>query len=103
VTDRHEGAPESDPLRFPDGRPKSSPDDTSLLGLAAVWSEIDEPMPPKRSAGKGGTHQRGRSRQTRRARRARPAQSPGVRVMLGLAAAVVLALAVIVFLVIQLS
>lgn len=100
MTDRHEGEPESDPLRFPDGRPKSSPDDTSLLGLAAVWSEIDEPMPPKRSAGKGGIHQRGRSR---RARRARSAQSPGVRVMVGLAAAVVLALVVIVFLVIQLS
>ncbi|HSI93455.1 MAG TPA: hypothetical protein VK925_08130, partial [Jiangellaceae bacterium] len=70
MTDRHEGEPGSDPLRFPDGRPKSSPDDTSLLGLAAVWSEIDEPMPPKRSAGKGGIHQRGRSRRARRARSA---------------------------------
>lgn len=100
MTDRHEDDSVSDPLRFPDGRPKSSPDDTSLLGLAAVWSEIDEPMPPKRSADKGGTHQRGRSH---RARRARPAQSPGVRVILGLAAAVALALAVIVVLVAQLS
>jgi hypothetical protein len=28
--------------------PRDSPDDTSLLGLAAVWSELEAPMPPKR-------------------------------------------------------
>jgi hypothetical protein len=52
----------SDPLRFPDGRPKSSPDDTSMLGLAAVWSELDEPLPAKGAGGRrasGGRHTSG--------------------------------------------
>ena len=64
-----------------------SPDDTSLLGLAAVWAELDAPMPPKR-------------RSTRRlGRRAR--LSPGtvpVGLLAGLAVAMALAVAMIVLL-----
>lgn len=105
MTDRNEGAPASDPGRFPDGRPKSSPDDTSLLGLAAVWSEIDEPLPPK-SSGHGASRHREAARGShagRRARRAARRRRVAAPVVLGLVGAVVLTLAVIAFLVVQLS
>lgn len=92
MTDRPERAPASDPLRFPDGRPKSSPDETSLLGLAAVWSEIDEPLPPKGASRRRGGHGR---RSGRRARRARRAQAVSRPVVFGLLGAVVLTLGVI--------
>lgn len=32
---------ESTPYRHADGRPKMSPDETSLFGLNAVWSEVE--------------------------------------------------------------
>lgn len=94
MSDRHEPDEVSDPHRFPDGRPKSSPDDTSLLGLAAVWSEIDAPMPPKRSSGRRGSHQRGRSRRARRARRGR---RPPTLLVIGIGLAIMLTLGVIAF------
>ena len=61
---------------------EASPDDTSLLGLAAVWAELDEPMPPK-------------GRATRRpGRRGRPLSVPAhVPLLVGLAGALVLAVA----------
>jgi hypothetical protein len=95
--------PVGDPHRFPDGRPKSSPDDTSLLGLAAVWSEIEAPMPPKRSPGRGGSHQRRGARRARRARRGRRTQPLGLPVVIGLVVAFAVALGVIAVLVALLS
>lgn len=70
------------------GPSKSSPDDTSLLGLKAVWSELDAPMPPKRS--RGSRHARGARR-----RRARRAPGVGAPVLLILTLAVALAVGVI--------
>lgn len=32
----------SDPHWHADGRPKSSPDETSMFGLNAVWSELED-------------------------------------------------------------
>jgi hypothetical protein len=64
-----------------------SPDDTSLLGLAAVWAELDAPMPPKRRS----THRQGRRGQLS------PSSAP-IGLLAGLAAAVVLAVAMIVLL-----
>jgi ferric-dicitrate binding protein FerR (iron transport regulator) len=66
--------------------PEASPDDTSLLGLAAVWSELDAPMPPKRAA----SH-RHAGRRARRAPRSVPTA-----LIVGLAGAVLLALLMIV-------
>jgi hypothetical protein len=62
-----------------------SPDDTSLLGLAAIWTEIDAPMPPKRRA----NHREGR--------RGQPPAIP-LGLLAGLAAAVLLVVAMFVFL-----
>jgi hypothetical protein len=62
-----------------------SPDDTSLLGLPAIWAELDAPMPPKRRA----THREGR--------RGRPPTIPAG-LLAGLVAAVLLAVAMFVFL-----
>jgi hypothetical protein len=64
-----------------------SPDDTSLLGLAAVWAELDAPMPPKRRA----SHRDGR-----RSRSLAPAMP--VALIAGLAAAVLLVVAMFVLL-----
>ena len=64
-----------------------STDDTSLLGLAAVWAELDAPMPPKRRS----THRQGRRAQLL------PSTAP-VALLAGLAGALVLAVAMIVFL-----
>jgi ferric-dicitrate binding protein FerR (iron transport regulator) len=66
--------------------PDSSPDDTSLLGLAAVWSELDAPMPPKRQP----SHRPG----SRRARRR--ASSVPTALIVGLAGAVFLSLLMII-------
>ncbi|HET6686250.1 MAG TPA: hypothetical protein VFH02_06965 [Jiangellaceae bacterium] len=66
--------------------PEASPDDTSLLGLAAVWSELNAPMPPKRRP----AHRHA----GRRARR--PQRSAPTALIVGLAGAVLLALLVIV-------
>lgn len=66
------------PHYYPDGRPKASPDDTSMLGLSAVWSEMDEPMPAKgtevagRHAGGGNQGRRAARRRARRAERTIP-------------------------------
>lgn len=54
------------PLRHADGRLKKSPDDTSLLGLSAVWSELDAELPPPGAAGRSG---RRRSAARRRSNR----------------------------------
>jgi hypothetical protein len=62
-----------------------SPDDTSLLGLAAVWAELDAPMPPKRRS----THRQGRRAQL-------SAATTPVGLLVGLAAAMALAVAMIV-------
>lgn len=97
MTDRPDSAPLRDPHYFPDGRVKSSPDDTSLLGLDAVWSELDAPLPPKRA--KGGRRAHGRAgRRTHRRR----AQSVGKPVLIGLLVSVALAFGIIAFLTIQL-
>ncbi|HEX6197492.1 MAG TPA: hypothetical protein VFZ37_16370 [Jiangellaceae bacterium] len=84
---RTESVQRGDPHFFPDGRRKTSPDDTSLLGLSAVWSELDEPLPPKgvaaagrRHAG-GGSH--GRRAARRRARRAERTIPRGVMIGVG--------------------
>jgi hypothetical protein len=66
---------------------EASPDDTSLLGLAAVWAELDAPMPPKRRA----SHRPGRRTQPVRA--AMP-----VGLLAGLVGAVILVLAMFVLL-----
>ena len=66
--------------------PEASPDDTSLLGLAAVWSELNAPMPPKRRP----AHRHA----GRRARR--PQRSAPTALIVGLAGAVLLALLMIV-------
>lgn len=97
MTDRNDPAPASDSQHFPDGRPKSSPDDTSLLGLAAVWSELEAPLPPKRTDGK----RRANARAGRRTHRRR-AQTVGKPVLVGLISSIALALGVIAFLTIQL-
>ena len=88
---RTESVPPGDPHFFPDGRPKVSPDDTSMLGLSAVWSELDEPLPPRGQAGTGrhaGAH-RGRAAR-RRARRAERSIPRGV--MIGVGGALFLAM-----------
>jgi hypothetical protein len=64
-----------------------SPDDTSLLGLAAVWAELDAPMPPKRRT----SHRDGR-----RSRSLAPAMPMAL--VAGLAGAVALAVAMFVLL-----
>jgi hypothetical protein len=64
-----------------------SPDDTSLLGLAAVWAELDAPMPAKRRA----SHRDGR-----RSRSLAPTMP--VALIAGLAAAVLLVVAMFVML-----
>lgn len=68
------------------------PDGTSLLGLAAVWSELDAPMPPKRPA----SHRHGR-------RGARRIPTFPTALLVGLAVAVTLALAMIVILLTQIG
>ena len=73
--------------------PEVSPDDTSLLGLAAVWSELDAPMPPKRTA----SH-RHAGRRAGRAQRSVPTA-----LIVGLAGAVLLALSMIVVLMARLG
>jgi hypothetical protein len=88
MSDRQDPPPVRDPGYFPDGRPKSSPDDTSLLGLHAVWSEIDEPLPPKAE----------QSRSRRARRRARATWSVPAPLVIGISAAVGITLAIIVFL-----
>ncbi|HEX6233588.1 MAG TPA: hypothetical protein VFZ63_10745 [Jiangellaceae bacterium] len=86
--DRQDPSPVGDPGHLPDGRPKSSPDDTSLLGLHAIWSEIDEPLPPKT-----------RRRRSRRAhRRARATWDVPAPLVIGISAAVGITLAIIIFL-----
>ncbi|MFW6091709.1 MAG: hypothetical protein ACODAF_07490 [Actinomycetota bacterium] len=97
MTDRHDSAPTSDPYYFPDGRVKSSPDDTSLLGLDAVWSELDAPLPPKRAT--GGRRAHGRAGRRTHRRRSQPLNTP---VLIGLLGSVALAFGVIVFLTFQL-
>lgn len=97
MIDQPDSAPVSDPHRFPDGRPKSSPDDTSLLGLAAVWSEIDAPLPPKRST--GGRRAHGRAGRRSHRRRSQPVGKP---VLIGLMGSIALAVGVIAFLTVQL-
>ena len=77
-----------DPGHFPDGRPKSSPDDTSLLGLRAVWSELDEPLPPK-----AGRHGSRRSR-----RRVRTSWRVPLPLVIGISVAVGLTLGIVIFL-----
>ncbi|MBD0292932.1 MAG: hypothetical protein ICV70_05090 [Jiangellaceae bacterium] len=69
-------------------RRKLSPDDTSLLGLAAVWAELDAPMPPK-------------GRRARRAEQRGSARtlSVSVPVIIGLGTAVLLALVMMLLLV----
>ena len=64
-----------------------SPDDTSLLGLAAVWAELDAPMPPKRRA----SHRDGHRRRSL-------APSMPVALIAGLAGAVVIAVTMFVLL-----
>lgn len=91
MTDRHDTRPVSEPLRFPDGRLKSSPDDTSLLGLAAVWTEIDAPLPPRtpdaggRPQVRNGAHQRHAKPRVRRARSVVGPVAAGVIVAVALA------------------
>lgn len=97
MTDRHESAPASDPYYFPDGRPKSSPDDTSLLGLAAVWSELEAPLPPRRPA--RGRRAHGRAGRRSHRRRAQPVSRP---LLIGMVSSIALALGVIAFLTTQL-
>lgn len=90
MSDRQDPTHPGDLGHLPDGRPKLSPDDTSLLGLHAVWSEIDEPLPPKGAVARHGT---------RRVRRqARTAWRVPLSLVIGISAAVVLTLAIIVFL-----
>jgi hypothetical protein len=64
-----------------------SPDDTSLLGLAAVWAELDAPMPPKRHS----THRPGRRAHI-------SASTFPVALLVGLAGAITLAVLMIVLL-----
>lgn len=89
---RSESVQRGDPHFFPDGRPKASPDDTSLLGLSAVWSKMDEPLPPKGTAAAGGRHagggSHGRRAARRRARRAERTIPRGV--VIGVGSALVL-------------
>ncbi|MGH8776042.1 MAG: hypothetical protein ACRDWI_13040 [Jiangellaceae bacterium] len=66
---------------------RESPDDTSLLGLAAVWAELDAPMPPKRQP----SHRLGR-----RGERRIPTFPTAL--LAGLAMAVALALTMIILL-----
>ncbi len=87
--DRRDPGDAGDLGYFPDGTPKSSPDDTSLLGLHAVWSEIDQPLPPK-----VGRHGPRRAR-----RRARSAWHVPLPLVIGISVAVGLTLGIILFLV----
>jgi hypothetical protein len=64
--------------------PRDSPEDTSLLGLAAVWSELEAPMPPKRQP----THRH-------RAHGKRAVRTHPTALVAGLTAAVLLAAAMI--------
>lgn len=86
--DRRDSSHAGDPGYFPDGTPKSSPDDTSLLGLHAVWSEIDEPFPPK-----GGAPGSRRAR-----RRAKTSWRVPLPLVIGISVAVGLTLGIIIFL-----
>ena len=86
--DRRDPKHGSDLGHFPDGRPKSSPDDTSLLGLRAVWSELDEPLQPK--VGRHG------SRRARR--RARTSWRVPLPLVIGISVAVGLTVGIIIFL-----
>ncbi|HSJ62179.1 MAG TPA: hypothetical protein VK895_13180 [Jiangellaceae bacterium] len=88
MSDRREPAQGDELGYLPDGRPKLSPDDTSLLGLHAVWSELDEPLPPK-----GSRHLSRRAR-----RQARSAWRVPMPLVIGISAAVGITLAIIVFL-----
>ena len=88
MSDRRDSTHGGDLGHFPDGTPKSSPDDTSLLGLHAVWSEIDEPLPPKAA--------RHRSRRARR--RAQASWEIPLPLVIGISVAVGLTLGIIIFL-----
>lgn len=44
----------AEPLRHADGRIKKSPDETSLLGLNAVWTELDGDLPHPDAVGRRG-------------------------------------------------
>jgi hypothetical protein len=88
--DPRDTAPAGDPHFYADGRPKASPDDTSLLGLHAVWSELDEPLPAKGSTGRHG------SRRARR--RAGTAWRVPLPLVVGIAAAVGITIAIIFYL-----
>lgn len=78
MSGRAESVQRGNPHYYPDGRPKASPDDTSMLGLSAVWSEMDEPMPARgaevagRHAGGGNQGRRAARRRARRAERTIP-------------------------------
>jgi ferric-dicitrate binding protein FerR (iron transport regulator) len=69
---------------------RDSPEDTSLLGLAAVWSELEAPMPPKRQP----THRH-------RAHGKRSVRTYPTALLAGLGAAVLLASAMIAILLIR--
>jgi ferric-dicitrate binding protein FerR (iron transport regulator) len=69
---------------------RDSPEDTSLLGLAAVWSELEAPMPPKRRP----THRH-------RAHGKRAVRTYPTALLAGLGAAVLLASAMIAILLIR--
>jgi ferric-dicitrate binding protein FerR (iron transport regulator) len=69
---------------------RDSPEDTSLLGLAAVWSELEAPMPPKRQP----THRH-------RAHGKRAVRTYPTALLAGLGAAVLLASAMIAILLIR--
>ena len=69
---------------------RDSPEDTSLLGLAAVWSELEAPMPPKRQP----THRH-------RAHGKRAVRTYPTVLLAGLGAAVLLASAMIAILLIR--
>lgn len=94
MSGRAESVHQGDPHYFPDGRPKTSPDDTSMLGLSAVWSEMDEPLPPRGAAVAGGRHagggNQGRRAARRRARRAERTIPRGVAIGIGSALALAL-------------
>lgn len=85
--DRRDPSNVGDLGHFPDGSPKSSPDDTSLLGLHAVWSELDEPLP--RKADRHGTR--------RARRRAKAPWRVPLPLVIGLSVAVGLTVGIILF------
>ena len=88
MSDRREPTQGGELGYLPDGRPKLSPDDTSLLGLHAVWSELDDPLPPK-----------GSRQLSRRARRqARSTWRVPMPLVIVISAAIGLTLGIIIFL-----